>query len=300
MSAVIPLLQQAMQAYRTPHPDADFPLLHHREQPLRRRVQALCFAPLLGSEPLTAFDPHEPPLPTLRGRGSHSSTLGQFLGQLERRNAAEALRPMLVPQQPGQITSVEGHLIALWTRLAMPKGKITMLGRIMAGSQAMIAPNSLGQALFVAYSPPDRHGSQVIVADCQKVVEATGIALLVIDRAVHSLALACAFDQQGWGLLCRRDDNEHAGLDSCDATPVATLEDGTRVYRGPWKVPRPEAPRPLVIVKPATGKPLVSWGTAKVRETLEVREWPQVYRARSELQENSCKRLMDHGALNTT
>ena len=32
MSAVMPLLQQAMHTYRTQHPDDDFPLLHHREQ----------------------------------------------------------------------------------------------------------------------------------------------------------------------------------------------------------------------------------------------------------------------------
>jgi hypothetical protein len=299
MSAVIPLLQQAIQVYRKQHPDDDFPLLHHREQTLRRRFQALFFAPLLGIETLTAFDTHEHPLPTLLGRGYHSSTLGQFLGQLERINAAEALMPTLVPQQPGQITYVDGHMIAFWTRLAMHKGKITMLGRIMAGSQAIIAHNGLGQALFVAYYPPDRHVSQVIVAYCQKVVEATGIALFVIDRAVNSLALACAFDQQGWGLLCRLDDNEHAGLDSFDTTPVDTLEDGTRVYSGPWKVPRPEDPRHFVIVEPTTGKPLVYWGTAKVRETLEVSEWPQGYRARSEIQENSFKRMIDHGALNT-
>ena len=86
-----------------------------------------------------------------------------------------------------------------------------MLGRIMAGSQAIIAHNAVGQALFVEYHPPDRHVSQVIVAYCQKVVEATGVALFVIDRAVNSLALACAFDQQGWGLLCMSRSREVRG-----------------------------------------------------------------------------------------
>ena len=299
MSAIIPLLQQAIHTYRAQHPDDDFPLLHHREQTLRRRFQALLFAPLLGIETLTAFDTHEHPLPTLLGRGYHSSTLGQFLGQLERINAAEALLPTLVPHQPGQIAYVDGHMIAFWTRLAMHKGKITMLGRIMAGSQALIAHNAVGQALFVEYHPPDRHVSQVIVAYCQKVVEATGVAFFVIDRAVNSLALACAFDQQGWGLLCMLDDNEHEGLDSFEATLVDTRKDGTRVYSGPWKVPRHEDPRHFVIVEPAAGKTLVYWGTAKVRETFEVRVWPQVYRARSEIQENSFKRMIAHGALNT-
>jgi hypothetical protein len=69
MSAVMPLLQQAMHPYCTPHPNDDFPLAHHREQTLRRRCQAQLFAPLLGSETLTAFDPHEHPLQTLLGRG---------------------------------------------------------------------------------------------------------------------------------------------------------------------------------------------------------------------------------------
>ena len=111
----------------------------------------------------------------------------------------------------------------------MHKGKITMLGRIMAGSQAVIAHNEAGQALLVTYYPPDMPLAQVIVAYCQQVVEATGSALVVIDRAVNSVAMASAFDNQGWGLLSMLDDNEHHGWDSFEATPVGTLEDGTRV-----------------------------------------------------------------------
>ena len=74
-----------------------------------------------------------------------------------------------------------------------------------------------------------RHVSQVIVDYCQKVVTATGNVLFVIDRAVNAVAMARAFDAQGWGLLCMLDDNEHRGLDSFEATQVDTLEDGTRV-----------------------------------------------------------------------
>jgi hypothetical protein len=296
---VVMQLKQAIEAHKRAHPDNDFALLHHREPTLRRRFQALFFAPLLGIETLTAFDTREHALPTLLGRGYQSATLGQFLGQLERIDAAAALLPALVPPQPGKITYVDGHMIAFWTRMSMHKGKITMLGRIMAGSQAIIAHNEAGQALFVEYHPPDRHVSQVIIAYCQQVVEATGITLFVIDRAVNSVAMACAFDTQGWGLLCMLDDNEYDGLDSFDATPVGPLADGTRVYSGPWKVPRQEDPRHFVIVEPAEGKTLVYWGTPKVRDTLEASEWPQVYRERSERQENSFKRMIDHGALNT-
>ena len=126
--------------------------------------------------------------------------------------------PALVPDQAGQITYVDGHMIAYWSRVSMHKGKITMLGRIMAGSQAVIAHDEAGQALFVEYHPPDMHLSQVIVAYCQKVALATGSALFVIDRAVNSVAMARAFDDQGLGLLCMLDDNEQHGLASFEAT----------------------------------------------------------------------------------
>jgi len=111
----------------------------------------------------------------------------------------------------------------------MHKGKSTMLGRIMAGSQAVMAHDDAGQAVFVAYHPTDIHVSRVILASCQQVALATGRPLFVIDRAVHAMALAGAFDAQGFGLLCMLDDNEHAGLESFEATVVDTLEDGTQV-----------------------------------------------------------------------
>src|SRR6266478_1316871 len=100
-------------------------------------------------------------------------------------------------------------MIAYGSRRSMHKGKITMLGRIMAGSQAVIAHDEAGQAVFVAYYPPDLHVSQVIVAYCQQVALATGSTLFVIDRAVNAVALAGAFDEQGLGVLCMLDDNEY-------------------------------------------------------------------------------------------
>jgi hypothetical protein len=294
---VVAQLQQAVEAYKHTHPGDDFALLHHREQTLVRRFQALGFAPLLGINRLTAFDTHEHPLQTLLSRGYHSSTLRQFLGHLERINASEALMPALLPAKAGQMTYVDGHMIAYWSRVPMHKGKITMLGRIMAGSQAVIAHDDTGQTLFVVYYPPDIHLSQVIVAYCQQVGAATGSVLFVIDRAVNAVAMARAFDEQGLGLLCMLDDNEHQGLDSFEATQVDTLADGTRVYSGPWKVSRPDDPRRFVLVKPPGGKTLVYWATPKVEAVLEATEWPRVYRARNELQEQSFKRMIDHGAL---
>ena len=294
---VVARLQQAIEAHKRAHPADDFALLHHRDQTLRRRFQALFFAPLFGIERLTAFDTHEHPLQTLLGRGYQSTTLRQFLGQLERIDAAAALLPALVPDKAGQLAYVDGHMIAYWSRASMHKGKITMLGRIMAGSQAVIAHDEAGQALFVAYYPPDLPLSQVIVAYCQQVVEATGTALFVIDRAVNAVAIARAFDAQGFGLLSMLDDNEHQGLESFEATQVGTLEEGTKVYSGPWHVPRPADPRHFVIVEPAEGKTLVYWGTPQVKDALAATEWPHVYRERNEIQENGFKRMIDHGAL---
>ena len=182
----------------------------------------------------------------------------------------------------------------------MHKGKITMRGRIMAGSQAVIAHNEVGYAVFVAYHPPDIHLSRLIVGYCQKVVEATGSTVFVIDRAVNSLAVAVAFAKQEWGLLCMLDDNEHHGLESFEATPEGTLDDGSQVYSGSWKAPKDDDdPRLFVIVVPKEGKTLVYWGTPQLKATVAVSAWPQLYRERTEIQENSFKRMIDHGALET-
>jgi hypothetical protein len=178
----------------------------------------------------------------------------------------------------------------------MHKGKITMRGRIMAGSQAVISHDETGQAVFVAYYPPDLHLSQVILAYCEQVAEATGSDLFVIDRAVNSKAMAQAFDEVGLGLLCMLDDNEHEGLECFDATDVATLDDGTRLYQGPWKPARAGDDRHFVIVEPTEGKTLVYWGSPKLA-AVEAHEWPEIYRGRTEIQENAFKRMIEHGAL---
>jgi hypothetical protein len=196
---IISELQPAIEAYRHTHPDEDFALLHHRESTLKRRLQALVLAPLLGIDTLTAFDTREHPLPTLIGRGYQSSTLTQFLGQLERMNAAEVLMRALIPTTAGRLAYVDGHMIAYWSRRPLHKGKITMLGRIMAGSQAVITHNESGHALFLTYYPPDLSLSQVIVEYCQQVAEASGSVVFVIDRAVNSVAVARAFEAQGLG-----------------------------------------------------------------------------------------------------
>lgn len=134
------LLKQKIEAYKREHPDKDFSLLHHREKTLLLRFEALFFASLLGIEKLTEFDTKEHPLKTLIGRGYQSSTLSQFLGQLERIDAAEALMPALVPQEACKISYVDGHKIAFWSRVSMHKGKITMLSPNYGGLSSRNRP----------------------------------------------------------------------------------------------------------------------------------------------------------------
>src|SRR6266403_577378 len=294
---VVAELKEAISAHQRTHPDEDFALLHHRDVTLGRRFQALVLAPLLGIERLSAFDTQEHPLETLIGGSYQASTLSQFLGQLECVEAAPWLMPILLPAQGGQLVYVDGHMIAYWSRKAMHKGKITMRGRIMAGSQAVISHDETGRAVYAAYYPPDMHLSQVILAYCEQVALATGSDLFVIDRAVNSKAMAQTFDEVGLGLLCMLDDNEHHGLESFAATEVETLEDGTQLYQGPWKPVRAGDPREFVIVQPKEGKTLVYWGSPKVKAALEAHQWPEVYRARTEIQENAFKRMIEHGAL---
>jgi len=278
-------LTEATSAYREQHPDDDFALLHHRPSTLLQRFLALFFAPLLGIERLSEFDSREHPLQTLIGRSYQSTTLSQFLGQLERVGAGAALMAVLLAKPAGQVIYVDGHMIAYWSRRAMHKGKITMLGRIMAGSQAVIAHDNTAQTVFVAYYPPDMHLSQVILAYCEQVSEATGCRLFVIDRAVNSVALAQAFEAHGLGLLCMLDDNEHAGLESFESILVDTLDDGTKVYSGQWQESRQNDPRRFVMVEPTDDKLLVYWATPKVDKVIEKRDWPQLYRERNEIQE---------------
>jgi hypothetical protein len=43
----------------------------------------------------------------------------------------------------------------------------------------------------------------------------------------------------------------------------------------------------LVIVAPTDGKTLAYWGSPKLAAALEGHEWPEVYRGRTEIQENA-------------
>lgn len=295
--AMVAQLQSAIATYRAQHREADFPLLHHKPETLQRRLGALLYAPLLGVAKLTEFDVRETPLPTLVGRGYQSSTLNQFLGQMERIDAAPTLQTALVPAAAGQLVYIDGHMIAYWATVAMHKGKITMLGRIMAGTNAVIAHNEAGLALHVEHYPPDVRMPTMILDYCERTVAVTGIKLFVIDREINAVALATAFAARNWGLLSMLDKNEYEGLASWTTTRIGALADGSSVYSGQWKVPRVGDVREFVLVD--TGERVLAyWGTPKFKEAFAPVQWPELYRARTAVQEHNFKRMIEHGALN--
>jgi hypothetical protein len=226
---VVAQITQAITAHQDAPPGDDLALFHHGDETLRRRFQARCFAPLGGIEPRTAFETHEPPLRSVLGRSDQGSTLPQCLGHRERVRADEALFPTRVPAQAGHITSSDGHMIASGRRVSLHKGQSPMRGRIMAGSHAAIAHHEAGHAVFVASHPPAIQVSRVIGASCHQGKEAPGRPLVVLDRAVHSLALAWAFAARDWGLRGMRDDHAPQGRERLEAPPEGPLDDGSQV-----------------------------------------------------------------------
>ncbi len=305
---IVLLLSQCIQQYRTDYPDAEFPLLHHHEETLLRRFQALVYAPLFGIGKLTGYDVIEHPLETLVGCSYQGSTLNQFLGQLERVNAGEALLPALLPKatkapetpeptpESGARLYVDGHMIGLWSTVSMHKGKITMLGRIMAGSQAVITHNQEGQAVSVAYQPPDIRMPHFIVEYCQQIAAATGVTVFIIDREANAVELARRFHNAGLGLLSMLDRNQYDGLSSWHTTRIGELEDGSTVYEGQWAIPHEDDPRHFVLVD--TGERVVAyWGTPIVRQQIDPEQWPDVYRQRTHLQEQRFKDMKAYEAL---
>lgn len=294
---VVDVLSCRIAEYVKKHPEESFALLCHRRATLLNRFQALVYAPLFGIGKLTEFDRKEHALESVIGQGYQSSTLTQFLGQLERIDAAEALMPLLLPEESGEVAYIDGHMVGFWSRRSLHKGKITMLGRVMAGSQAIIAHTDEGQGVFVAYQPPDIRLVHVILDYCEHLVQMTGIEVFVIDREVNSVEMARQFKSRGWGLVSMLDKNEYQDLSSWETLRLGTLADGSVVYEGQWKEAREDDPREFVLVD-TTERVLAYWGTPKVREYFDPLEWPQLYRQRSELQENSFRRMIAHGALN--
>ena len=299
LNDVVDRIEIAANQYQEAHPDHIFPLLEHRRVTLHNRFLALLFAPLFQIKRIVEYDRKKHALKTVIGHGYQSSTLNQYLGQLERIDAGHALMPALSMGTCGKLNYIDGHMIPYWSTMPMHKGKITMMGRVMPGSQAIISHDEYGQARFAEYYPPDIHLTQVIVSYCQDVAEQTGSSLFVIDRAANSVALANEFDTQKLGLLSMLNDNEYQGIESFKTQLIETFDDGSKHYSGTWSEPRENDSRRFVITEPSDGKTLVYWGTKLFVDRLEMKKWPSTYRARNDLQENKFKSMVSHGALNT-
>ncbi len=257
------LIKQAISVYVENHPEDSFPLLGHKDDTLLYRFKALFFAPLFGVGKLIEYDVKEHALGTVIGRGYQSSTLNQYLGQLERIDAAPMLMNALTPADAddNHVCFIDGHMIPFWSRVSMHKGKITMLGRIMAGSQAVVAHIEDGRAIFFDYQPPDTRLPRIILDFCAEIAYLTGISIFVIDREVNSVAMAHEFAERGWGLLSMLDKNEYTDLSDWNTEYVGWLDDGAEVYAGGWSEKRNKADDPRTFVLAVReGKILPYWG----------------------------------------
>lgn len=298
-SRIMTLLNQAREKWQTEHDDKSFSLLSHKDETLLVRFKALFYAPLLGIGKLAEFDYQEHCLSTLIGRKYQSSTLRQYLGELERINAGEILIKALFDSGSGRICYIDGHMIAFWTTASMHKGKITMLGRIMAGSQAVVAHNEKGSAVYVEYHPPDIRFPVMIVEYCEHIVANSGIDIFVIDREINSQVIASEFERRGWGLLSMLDSNQYKALSDWDYEFIGKIEGSGSVYQGEWRDPkrRSNDPRHFVILEMKENRLLPYWVTSRVKDMINPLDWPATYGKRTEIQENSFKRMKCHGAL---
>ncbi|MCI5115712.1 MAG: hypothetical protein D3912_13020, partial [Candidatus Electrothrix sp. AX1] len=119
----------------------------------------------------------------------------------------------------------------------------------------------------------------------------------VIDREINSVRIANEFKDRDWGLLSMLDSNEYKSLSDWDTECICEYESGDRLYTGTWAIPREDDPRMFVILE-TDERLLVYWGTPRLQESVPPVEWPEVYSRRTEIQENSFKRMINNGALN--
>jgi hypothetical protein len=293
-------IESSIKEYTSDNSNTEFPLLKHKKDTIIKRFKALLYAPLMNIKFLSEYDRKLNALPTIVGSFYQSSTLNQFSGQLERINAGDPMVQALSSEQQGDFNYVDGHMIAYWSTKSMHKGKITMANRIMSGSQAVITHNEAGYGVFVEYYPPDIQMTQFILDYCQRVVKNTNSNLFVIDRAVNSVELAKSFDSKNLGLLSMLNDSDHKGMKSFKADHIFCELDGTDIYSAVWASEDRGDPRKFVISKPKDGsKILVFWSTSMFFKNVQFVDWPSTYRARNDIQENSFKNMIAHGALNT-
>lgn len=180
----------------------------------------------------------------------------------------------------------------------MHKGLITMMGRIMPGSKAVLSHNEFGEAIWCDYYPPDIHLKHIIPFYCSEIVQTIGKSVFVIDREVNSVEIARMFVENKWELICLLDANQYQGIDSFSKRYAGKLEDGTILYKASWKLYHEDDPRTFLIAK-KEDKTIVYWATPKIAKQLTAKEIILSYRKRSDVQENSIKHMIEHGSLNT-
>ncbi len=298
---ILNLQQQAIDIHIKADSADSFPLLNHQDDTLMRRFKAIFYAPLFGISKLIEYDVKEHALETIIGRGYQSSALNQYLGQSERIDAAPILMAALIPYDANEnnICFIDGHMIPFQSRWSMHKGKITMLGRIMPGSQAVAAHIDDGRAVFFDYQPPDTRLPKIITDFCGEIAALTGINIFVMDREVNSEAMACAFTERGRGLLSMSDKNEYTDLSDWNTEYIGKPEDGAEIYTGRQseeKKNKADDPRIFVLIV-RDDKALPFWGTEAVAAQAAYIDWPGLYSQRTENRENSFKRMKEHGAL---
>ena len=296
---VLEAIGNKINEYKGKMPGEQFRLLNAGEKTIEKKWKALSLLPLLGIKKISEIDYCQHYLPSVLGEKYSSSTLTQFLGELERIDVGESFKLLLSSNADGEYCYIDGHLIAYWTSTKkMHKGLITMLGRIMPGSNAVLAHNEEGQAIGFDYYPPDIHLTHIVEEYCSNIVEVTEITNFVIDREVNSVDIARLFVEKEWDLICLLGSNEYKGLESFNKKFCKQLDDGTVLYKASWKEERDNDPRKFVIAQ-QENRAIVYWGTPKIVKILTAEQFICTYRNRAEVQENSIKKMIAHGALNT-
>jgi cell division protein FtsB len=290
-------IKEVIAEYKENHPEEHFRLLNARSETIEKKWQALMLLPLLSIKKLSQLDYKAHNLKSVLGYTYGSSALTQFLGELER-VGAESIKSDLANNVQGNYCYIDAHLMAFWSRVKMNKGYITMLGRIMPGSKAVLAHDEEGNAIGLEYYPPDRHLTHIVADYCSAIVATTGINCFIIDREVNSVETARLFVAQGWNLICLLDANEYKGLESFHRRYAGKLDDGTIIYKASWKNGHPDDPRVFFIAQEPQ-RTLVYWSTPQIAEQLTGKQTITIYRNRTEIQENSIKKMIAHCALDT-
>lgn len=294
---ILNTIYELIKVYKKENPKENFRLLNARKTSIEKRWRALMVLPLLNIDKPSQLDYKEHDMVSVLGYSYSYSTLTQFLGELERVNAGAFLKLILSKSAQGEYCYIDGHLIAFWTRLKMHKGHITSNGRIMAGTNAVIAHDENGNIINFELYSPDTHMTHILEEYCSKIVALTGIKQFIIDREINSAKTACLFVEKGWELLCLLDKNEYKGLKSFKKKFCRKFPGGITLYKGTWNAHKEKDPRRFVIVQ-EKDRCMVYWGTPKIVKQLTGKKFITIYRNRTEIQENSFKGMIAHGALN--